>query len=62
MERLVGRDLTSMLNSLLGGKKDKSKKKKKQIEEAAPAAASPSVSPGEMPPQAIATPTPVVSP
>jgi hypothetical protein len=62
MERLVGRDLTSMLNSLLGGKKDKSKKKKKQIEEAAPAAASPSVSPGEVPPQATATPTPVVSP
>ena len=38
MDRLVGRDLSSMLNSFFGGKKDKPKKKKKQIEEAAPAA------------------------
>jgi hypothetical protein len=37
VERLVGRDLSSMLNSLLGGKKDRSKKKKKPTEEAAPA-------------------------
>jgi len=62
MERLVGRDLTSMLNSLFGGKRDRSKKKKKQIKEAQPAAPSPSVSPDEAPPQATATPTPVVSP
>jgi hypothetical protein len=38
MDRLVGRDLSSMLNSFFGGKKDKPKKKKKQIEEAVPAA------------------------
>jgi len=38
MDRLVGRDLSSMLNSFFGGKRDKPKKKKKQIEEAAPAA------------------------
>ena len=38
MDRLVGHNLSSMLNSLLGGKKDRSKKKK-QIEEAVPARA-----------------------
>jgi hypothetical protein len=62
MDRLVGRDLSGMLNSLFGGKRDRSKKKKKQTEEAAPAAPSPSASPEEAPPQATATPTPVVSP
>jgi len=60
MERLVGRDLTSMFNSLFGGKRDKSKKKK--IEEAAPVAPSPSSSPEEAPPEAVATPTPAISP
>src|SRR6266496_2082912 len=85
MDRLVGRDLSSMLNSFFGGKRDKPKKKKKQIEGAAPAAperspadnasgaggnavsampsvASPSASAEEAPPQAAATPTPIVSP
>src|SRR5262249_52300231 len=45
MDRLVGRDLSSMLNSFFGGKREKPKKKKKQIEEAAPAA--PERSPAE---------------
>jgi hypothetical protein len=57
MDRLVGRDLSSMLNSLFGGgKRERSKKKKKQIEEATPAAPSPSASPEEVPPQPTATP------
>jgi len=34
VERLVGRDLSSMLNSLFGGKRDRPKKKKKQVEQA----------------------------
>jgi hypothetical protein len=62
MDRLVGHDLSSMLNSLLGGKKDRSRKKKKQIEEAVPAVPSSSASPEEAPPQATSTPTPVSSP
>ncbi len=62
MDRLVGRDLTNMLNSLFGGKKDRAKKKKKQIEEAMPAVPSPSASTEEAPPQATSTPTPVLSP
>src|SRR5438046_8523826 len=62
MDRLVGRDLSSMLNSLLGGKKDRSKKKKKQVEEAVPVVPSSSASPEEAPPQATSTPTPVSSP
>jgi hypothetical protein len=72
MNRLVGRDLSGMLNSLFGGKKDRSKKKKKQIEQATPATSdagsamsalpSSSASPEEALPQATATPTPIVSP
>ena len=62
LDRLVGRDLSTMINSLFGGKKDRSKKKKKQIEEAVPAVPSVSPSPEEAPPQATATPTPIVSP
>ncbi len=61
MDRLVGHNLSSMLNSLLGGKKDRSKKKK-QVEEAVPVVPSSSASPEEAPPQATATPTPVSSP
>jgi hypothetical protein len=34
MDQVVGRDLSSMINSLFGGKKERSKKKKKQLEEA----------------------------
>jgi hypothetical protein len=70
MNRIVGRDLSGMLNSLFGGKKDRSKKKKKQIEEATPASPdagnampalpSPSASPEEALPQP--TPTPILSP
>jgi len=57
MDRLVGRDLSSMINSLFGGgKKGRSKKKKKQLEEEMPGAPSPSASPEEAPPQATATP------
>ena len=72
MNRLVGRDLSGMLNSLFGGKKDRSKKKKKQIDpatqaipdaaSAVPALQSPSVSSEEALPQATATPTPIVPP
>src|SRR5256714_1514375 len=36
MDRLVGRDLSSMLNSFFGGKRDRSKKKKKHTEEVVP--------------------------
>jgi AsmA-like C-terminal region/AsmA family len=63
MDRLVGRDLSSMINSFFGGgKKERAKKKKKQMEEAMPAAPSISASPQEALPEATATPTPVSSP
>ena len=76
MDRLVGRDLSSMINSFFGGgKKERAKKKKKQIEEPAPAkpersdagsampaAPSTSASPQQAPPEATATPTPAPSP
>jgi hypothetical protein len=76
MDRLVGRDLSSMINSFFGGgKKERAKKKKKKMEEAAPATAEPgeaarampgepttSASPQEALPEASATPTPVASP
>jgi type II secretion system protein N len=60
MDRLVGRDISGMINSFLGGgKKDRAKKKKKQIEEAAP---STSVPPQEASPEATTTLTPAPSP
>jgi hypothetical protein len=76
MDRLVGRDLSSMINSFFGGgKKERGKKKKKQMEEAAPATAEPgeaargmpagpstSASPQQALPEASATPTPAASP
>ena len=76
MDRLVGRDLSNMINSFLGGgKKERAKKKKKQIEEAVPATPersdagraipatpSTSASPQEALPEATATPTPASSP
>ncbi len=62
VDRLVGRDLSSMINSLFGAKRDRPKKKKKQIEEAMPATPSPSTSPEEASPQTTATPTPTLSP
>jgi AsmA-like protein len=72
MDRLVGRDLSSMINSFFGGgKKERGKKKKKQTEEPAPAArehgdtrsampVAPSTpaSPQEALPEATPTPTP----
>jgi AsmA-like C-terminal region len=60
MDRLVGRDLSSMINSLFGKKKDRPKKKNKRIDEAMPIAPSPSASPEEVLP--AATPTPGASP
>jgi hypothetical protein len=63
MDRLVGHDLSSMINSFFGnGKKDRAKKKKKQIEEAMPVVPSSSASPEEALPEATGTPTPVSSP
>ncbi|HEU5313478.1 MAG TPA: AsmA-like C-terminal region-containing protein [Candidatus Udaeobacter sp.] len=76
MDRLVGRDISSMINSFLGGgKKERAKKKKKQIQEdtpptperseagsAMPAAPSTSASPQEALPEATATPAPASSP
>ncbi len=76
VDRLVGRDISSMINSFFGGgKKERAKKKKKQIEEAAPATPEPgdagnglpgapttSASPQEAMPEATATPTPAASP
>ena len=77
MDRLVGRDLSSMINSFFGtGKKERGKKKKKQAKEAAPATPqhseagnamppatpSTSASPQEALPEATATPTPAPSP
>lgn len=76
MDRLVGRDLSHMINSFFGGgKKDRPKKKKKQMEEAAPATPEPadagrampivpstSASPQEAPAEATATATPAPSP
>jgi hypothetical protein len=76
MDRLVGRNISSMLNSFFGGgKKERAKKKKKQIEEAAPATPEPgnagnglpgaptiSASPQGPLPEATGTPTPAASP
>jgi AsmA-like C-terminal region len=75
VEQVVGRDISSMLNSFFGGKKDRSKKKKKPVENAAPATPdhsdagkaitaepSPSVPPEAALPETTATPSPVASP
>ena len=76
MDRLVGRDLSNMINSFFGGgKKERAKKKKKQIEQVAPAtpehshadrpetaAPSTSASQREALPEATASPTPASSP
>jgi type II secretion system protein N len=65
MERLVGRDLSSILNSLFGGKRDRPKKKRKAVGEAMPSP-TPSAVPEEASPPALpegtGTPTPVESP
>ncbi len=62
VERLVGRDISSMLNSFFGGKKDRPKKKKKPVEDAITAAPSPSVPAEQALPEATATPSPLASP
>ncbi|HTL79567.1 MAG TPA: AsmA-like C-terminal region-containing protein [Candidatus Babeliales bacterium] len=75
VEQVVGRDISSMLNSFFGGKKDRPKKKKKALEDAAPAtpepsdagramtaAPFPSLPPTAAIPEATATPSPVASP
>jgi type II secretion system protein N len=61
VERLVGRDISSMLNSFFGIKKDRPKKKKKALERMT-AAPSSSGSPEEVLPDASATPRPAGSP
>jgi hypothetical protein len=61
VEQLVGRDISSMLNSFFGGKKDRQRKKKKTVEKMT-AAPSPSVSPEAALPEVTATPSPAMSP
>ena len=62
VEQLVGRDISSMLNSFFGGKKDRPKKKKKLAKDKMTAAPSPSASPESALPEATTTPTPAMSP
>ncbi|PYJ29520.1 MAG: hypothetical protein DME90_05375 [Verrucomicrobia bacterium] len=62
VERLVGRDLSSMLNSLFGRKKDRPKKKKKPAEEAMSGSPTPSAGPEKALPDASPTPSPIASP
>ena len=62
VEQVVGRDISSMLNSFFGGKKDRPKKKKKLAEDRMTSAPSPSASPDAALPEASATPTPATSP
>ena len=62
VERVVGRDISSVLNSFFGGKKDRPKKKKKPVEEPITAAPSPTPPPEQALPEATATPSPVASP
>jgi type II secretion system protein N len=61
VEQLVGRDISSMLNSFFGGKKDRKKKRKKAIEKMI-ALPSPSPSPEAALPEVTATPSPNRSP
>lgn len=61
MEQLMGRDISSMLNTFFGGKKQRPKKKKKAVEEPVTGAPSPAAS-NEALPEATATPSPVASP
>ena len=62
VEQVVGRDISSMLNSFFGGKKNRPKKKKKAVEDATTAAPSPSLPSEAALPEATATPSPVPSP
>ena len=61
VERLVGRDITSMLNSFFGVKKDRQKKKKNTVE-GITVTPSPSGSQEAAPPESSATPSPATSP
>jgi len=60
VEQVVGRDISSMLNSFFGGKK--AKKKKKPAEQAAAPVPSPSLPPRAALLEATATPSPIASP
>lgn len=60
VEQVVGRDISSMLNSFFGGKK--SKKKKKPVQDAAPAVPPGASSPEAAIPEVTATPSPAASP
>jgi hypothetical protein len=62
VERLVGRDISSMLNSFFGGKKERSKKKRKQVHEKMTAAPPPSFAPEQALPESTPTPSPLGSP
>jgi hypothetical protein len=62
VERVVGRDISSMLNSFFGGKKDRPKKKKKPAEDAITASPSPAISLEQALPEVTVTPSPVASP
>ena len=64
VEQVVGRDISSMLNSFFGGKKDRAKKKKKEkaVENATTDVPSPSLTPEAAVPAATGTPSPVASP
>src|SRR5207249_12031809 len=57
VERVVGRDISSMLNSFFGGKKDRPKKKKKPTEEAITASPSPVISSEQALPEVTVTPS-----
>jgi hypothetical protein len=62
VEQVVGRDISSMLNSFFGGKKDRPKKKKKAVQDATTAMPSPSLPPEAALPETTPTPSPVTSP
>ncbi len=62
VEQVVGRDISSMLNSFFGGKKDRPKKKKKAVENTMTTRPSPSLPPDAAVAQATATPSPTASP
>ena len=61
MEQLVGRDISSMLNTFFGGKKQRPKKKRKAVEESVTGAPS-AAAPNDALPEATATPSQVASP
>lgn len=62
VEQLVGRDISSMINSFFGGKKDRPKKKKKLARDRMTAEPAASVSPEAALPEVTTTPTPATSP